>query len=75
MLPLLYVVYGGASPFQATTMYLDSSFGMGASHFELVHGVDCPLTAAYMDMYHMFDSQTPLRMKNSVCVFELDPGA
>jgi len=27
-----------------------------------------------MDMYHMFDSGEPQRMKNSVCVFELDPG-
>jgi hypothetical protein len=34
---------------QSHTVYLDSHWGVGASVRELVHGVDCPLTAAYMD--------------------------
>ncbi|GBF94703.1 amiloride-sensitive amine oxidase [Raphidocelis subcapitata] len=41
--------YGGDDIVQSHTIYLDSHWGVGASVRELVHGVDCPLTAAYMD--------------------------
>uniref|UniRef100_A0A6T5TPM3 Amine oxidase n=1 Tax=Chlamydomonas chlamydogama TaxID=225041 RepID=A0A6T5TPM3_9CHLO len=66
-----YASYGfGSSMYQRSTHYLDHSWGMGPSHHELVHGVDCPLTASYLDQWHHWDSDAPFKLPNSICIFE-----
>ena len=51
-----------------------SSWFLGASSFELVRGVDCPDTAAFLDNYHFVDSHIPKLNKHAICVFEHNPG-
>jgi diamine oxidase len=56
-------------------VYLDSHWGIGASVRELVQGVDCPMTAAYMDAVTFFKgSSKPNYHKSAICVFEHNPG-
>lgn len=56
-------------------MYLDSHWGIGASVRELVQGVDCPMTAAYMDAVTFFKGASkPNFHKSAICVFEHNPG-
>jgi hypothetical protein len=58
---------------QSHTVFLDSHWGVGASVRELVHGVDCPLTAAYMDVVTWYKGMgAPVTHKNAICVFETD---
>lgn len=65
--------YGGDDIVQSHTVFLDSHWGVGASVRELVHGVDCPLTAAYMDLTTLYKGMaSPVVHKNAVCVFESD---
>ena len=65
--------YGGDDIVQSHTVFLDSHWGVGASVRELVHGVDCPLTAAYMDAVTFYKSMpAPVVHKNAICVFESD---
>jgi hypothetical protein len=65
--------YGGDDIVQSHTVFLDSHWGVGASVRELVHGVDCPLTAAYMDVATLYKSMSaPVVHKNAICVFESD---
>lgn len=38
-----------------------------------MHGVDCPLTAAYMDATTLYKGMpSPVVHKNAICVFEAD---
>lgn len=54
---------------QSTTQYLDTNWGMGASHYELVHGVDCPYHSQYMDFATFWDTEEPSsRPRSGVCV-------
>lgn len=70
-----HAAYGSDDPNNGHTIYLDSHWGIGAAMRELVHGVDCPLNAAYMDTLTVFKSNTmPIKHKNSICVFEMDTG-
>ncbi|KAI8472809.1 MAG: copper amine oxidase [Monoraphidium minutum] len=65
--------YGGDDIVQSHTVFLDSHWGVGASVRELVHGVDCPLTAAYMDVATLYKGMaSPVVHKNAICVFESD---
>jgi len=65
--------YGGDDIVQSHTVFLDSHWGVGASVRELVHGVDCPLTAAYLDVVTLYKSmENPVVHKNALCVFETD---
>lgn len=65
--------YGGDDIVQSHTVFLDSHWGVGASVRELVHGVDCPLTAAYMDVATLYKGMAqPVVHKNAICVFESD---
>lgn len=41
---------------------------------ELVAGVDCPHTAAFLDTAMLFDSTGPITRPRAVCVFELATG-
>ena len=67
--------YGAGDLAQANTLYLDSHWGIGASYRELLHGIDCPLNAAYMDTVTWYKgNERPVFHKNSVCVFEMDLG-
>jgi Cu2+-containing amine oxidase len=67
--------YGGNDLSQANTVYLDSHWGIGASVRELVQGVDCPMTAAYIDAVTFFKGASkPNLHKNAICVFEHNPG-
>ena len=66
--------YSGWSPMQMQTDYLDSSWGMGSSKFELVPGVDCPYTATFFDTMHFVSATNPAKYRNSICLFELDLG-
>eukprot|EP00775_Hariotina_reticulata_P012327 gene12327-12462_t len=64
--------YGADDLSQANTVYIDSHWGIGASVRELVQGVDCPLTAAFMDAVTFYKGRLTLH-KNAVCVFEQNP--
>nr|XP_014350021.1 PREDICTED: membrane primary amine oxidase-like [Latimeria chalumnae] len=52
------------------TRYFDGSFGFGTYSHELVRGVDCPYNATFLDTYHFFDADGPVRINNSIFVFE-----
>ncbi|KAI5475104.1 hypothetical protein MNV49_001929 [Pseudohyphozyma bogoriensis] len=65
--------YSGNDPGQASTVWLDSAFGMGAMVKDLVVGYDCPADALYLPatVHTSMGSSTRL---NAVCVFERDTG-
>lgn len=67
-------VYGSESPGMIITKFLDSSIGIGRFAHELVRGVDCPYEASYVDTYRYIDVPTPVRYKNSICIFEHNMG-
>jgi Cu2+-containing amine oxidase len=74
LLPLL-PAYGAEDLSQANTVYLDSHWGIGASVRELVQGVDCPMTAAYLDTATFYKGSSKVNIhKNAVCIFEHNPG-
>ncbi|NWH73701.1 AOC1 oxidase, partial [Piaya cayana] len=66
--------YGGHSPAAMQTKYMDAGWGMGAVAYELARGIDCPDTAAYLDVHHLYDADAPARFSRAVCVFELPTG-
>lgn len=65
--------YGGYSPMQSYTDYLDSMWAIGST-FELVKGVDCPNTATFFDVVYFIDSSQPSNRRNAICVFEHNTG-
>uniref|UniRef100_A0A383WJJ4 Amine oxidase n=1 Tax=Tetradesmus obliquus TaxID=3088 RepID=A0A383WJJ4_TETOB len=66
--------YGASDLSQANTVYLDSHWGIGASVRELVQGIDCPMTAAYMDAVTFYKGSSKTNYhKNAICVFEHNP--
>ncbi|XP_053555492.1 membrane primary amine oxidase [Bombina bombina] len=67
-------IYGSNAPAGMLTRYMDSNFGIGRFVYQLVRGIDCPYFATYIDTYHMLDSDTWVRNKDSICVFELNSG-
>lgn len=56
MLQEAYAGYGGPSPLQSHTQYMDSHWGMGSAYKELVAGQDCPTNAAFLDLTYSFNS-------------------
>ena len=66
--------YSGWTPMQMSSNYLDTAFGMGSSKFELVPGIDSPITATFMDAVHFVNSNDPVRSQGALCLFELDLG-
>ncbi|KAH9487858.1 Amiloride-sensitive amine oxidase [copper-containing] [Bulinus truncatus] len=62
--------YTGYSPETSWLGLYGLSWLLGASSYELVPGVDCPATATFIDAYHFANTDTPLRYKNSICIFE-----
>lgn len=67
-------VYGSMTPGMIITKFLDSSIGIGRFAHELVRGVDCPYEASYVDTYRYIDVPSPVRYKNSICIFEHNMG-
>ncbi|KAK8847701.1 hypothetical protein IAR55_005560 [Kwoniella newhampshirensis] len=63
--------YSGTDPHQATTVYLDRAFGMGASVKELMVGYDCPSEAVYLPATIHTATGSSTRY-NAICVFEKD---
>ena len=59
---------------QMSSNYLDTAFGMGSSKFELVPGIDSPITATFIDAIHFVNSNDPVRFQGGLCLFELDLG-
>ncbi|XP_072307306.1 diamine oxidase [copper-containing] [Eucyclogobius newberryi] len=66
--------YAGDTPAAMQTKYIDAGWAMGASSFELAPGVDCPEIATFIDLYHFFDTDKPVRHKNALCIFEMTTG-
>ncbi|KAG8446621.1 hypothetical protein GDO86_014175 [Hymenochirus boettgeri] len=67
-------IYGSNGPTGMVTRYMDGYFGIGRFLYQLVRGIDCPYFATYVDTYYMLDSDTHVRNKNSICIFELNTG-
>ena len=66
--------YSGYFPGQSSDNYLDSNWRMGFSNYELVRGIDCPSTATFFDHVHLVGFGGPKKVRNGVCVFELNTG-
>nr|XP_057916337.1 amiloride-sensitive amine oxidase [copper-containing] isoform X2 [Doryrhamphus excisus] len=64
--------YGGDTPAAMQTKYIDAGWLMGAESFELAPGIDCPEIATFVDLYHFFDTDKPVRFKNALCIFEMN---
>lgn len=60
--------YSGYDPHQASTVWLDSAFGMGSSVRDVIIGYDCPHDATLLSgLVH--ETGSTLR-RNAICVFE-----
>lgn len=66
--------YAGYYPNPSWNNFLDSNWRMGLSSYEMLRGVDCPLTATFFDLVHMVGNGKPQTFRNAVCVFELNTG-
>ncbi|XP_028660137.1 amiloride-sensitive amine oxidase [copper-containing] [Erpetoichthys calabaricus] len=63
--------YAGNSPAAMQTKYIDAGWGMGTVGYELAPGIDCPEVATFIDLYHFYDTNHPIRYKNALCIFEM----
>lgn len=63
--------YAGDTPAAMQTKYIDGGWAMGSSSFELAPGIDCPEIATFVDLYHYYDTDKPVRHKNALCIFEM----
>ena len=59
---------------QSITQLYDTSNGLGSNFHELVHGVDCPWHAAYLDQAAFVDRDAPHYHPQSLCIWEQDTG-
>lgn len=66
--------YAGHTPAAMQTKYIDAGWAMGTSTFELAPGIDCPEIATFVDLYHYFDTDKPVRYRNALCIFEMTTG-
>lgn len=66
--------YSGDTPAAMQTKYMDAGWAMGTSNFELAPGIDCPEIATFVDLYHYFDTDKPVRYRNALCIFEMTTG-
>ncbi|KAL6364234.1 hypothetical protein LRP88_02151 [Fusarium phalaenopsidis] len=65
--------YASQDPLHASSAYLDSSYGIGTSQWNLVDGFDCPSHATYLNTT-FYISETTHVHPNSLCLFEYDTG-
>ncbi|MBN3303035.1 AOC1 oxidase, partial [Amia calva] len=63
--------YAGHTPAAMQTKYIDAGWAMGTSDYELAPGIDCPEIATFLDLYHYYDTDKPVRYKNALCIFEM----
>ncbi|XP_065114959.1 diamine oxidase [copper-containing] isoform X2 [Paramisgurnus dabryanus] len=66
--------YSGDTPAAMQTKYIDAGWMMGTSDFELAPGIDCPEIAHFVDLYHYYDTDKPVRYRNALCIFEMTTG-
>ncbi|XP_063780739.1 amiloride-sensitive amine oxidase [copper-containing]-like [Pseudophryne corroboree] len=66
--------YSGVTPAAMQSKAMDSGWGMGSVNHELAKGIDCPEVATYKDIYHFYDTDQPVHLKNALCIFELPTG-
>ncbi|XP_071400244.1 diamine oxidase [copper-containing] [Centroberyx affinis] len=66
--------YAGDTPAAMQTKYMDAGWAMGTSTYELAPGIDCPEIATFVDLYHYYDTDKPVRYKNALCIFEMTTG-
>lgn len=64
--------YAGDTPAAMQTKYIDAGWAMGTSTYELAVGIDCPEIATYVDLYHYYDTDKPVRQRNALCIFEMN---
>ncbi|GAB1290799.1 Amine oxidase [Apodemus speciosus] len=67
-------LYGGHTPAGMQTKYIDVGWGLGSVTHELAPGVDCPETATFLDAFHYYDSDGPVRYPHALCLFEMPTG-
>jgi primary-amine oxidase len=65
--------YASQDPLHASSAYLDTSYGIGTSTWNLVDGFDCPAHATYLNTT-FYISETTYTHPNSLCLFEYDTG-
>ncbi|XP_036378263.1 amiloride-sensitive amine oxidase [copper-containing] [Megalops cyprinoides] len=63
--------YSGDTPAAMQTKYIDAGWAMGTSDYELAPGIDCPEIATFLDVYHYYDTDKPVRYRNALCIFEM----
>ncbi|KAF1372730.1 hypothetical protein PFLUV_G00250440 [Perca fluviatilis] len=63
--------YSGDTPAAMQTKYIDAGWAMGTLSYELAPGIDCPEIATFVDLYHYYDTDKPVRHKNALCIFEM----
>lgn len=66
--------YSGDTPAAMQTKYIDGGWAMGSSTYELAPGIDCPEIATFVDLYHYYDTDKPVRYRNALCIFEMTLG-
>jgi hypothetical protein len=64
--------YSGADPHQASTVWLDSAFGMGTSTRDVIEGYDCPEDALLLPAV-LHEGGSSIR-RRAICVFERPSG-
>lgn len=67
-------LYGGHTPSGMQTRYLDVGWGLGSLTHELAPGIDCPNTATFLDAFHYYDADAPIRYPRALCLFEMPTG-
>ncbi|KPP57056.1 hypothetical protein Z043_125256, partial [Scleropages formosus] len=63
--------YSGHTPAAMQTKYIDAGWAMGTQDYELAPGIDCPEIATFIDLYHFYDTDKPVRYRNALCIFEM----
>ena len=59
---------------QSNTLSYDTANGLGSGFHELVHGVDCPWHASFLDQAAFVDRDSPQEHPQSLCLWEQDTG-
>ncbi|KAM0198542.1 hypothetical protein ACHAPI_004069 [Fusarium lateritium] len=63
--------YASQDPLHASSAYLDTSYGIGTSQWNLVDAFDCPSHSTYLNT-SFYISETTHIHPNSLCLFEHD---
>ncbi|KAM0240142.1 hypothetical protein ACHAP5_008062 [Fusarium lateritium] len=63
--------YASQDPLHASSAYLDSSYGIGTSQWNLVDAFDCPSHSTYLNTSFYISEMTHIH-PNSLCLFEHD---